>query len=162
MKATILCVQLCVLLVLSKCLAFSCFSQRSRDRPTIRLFSAGSDDGNSEGKSNKEDDIFQGMTEEDKDFYRDFVEAKISKLGASIPPEQAELLAKQGEEDFLQAMKETRDEFQSAKQELGSDGAVELFLNKIKKEDERTASRDGNQYDDEEAVDEDENEGIFQ
>ena len=38
--------------------------------------------------------------------------------------------------DFLQAMKETKKEFQKAKEQLGSDGAVDLFLNLIRREEE--------------------------
>ncbi len=73
----------------------------------------------------------------DDEFYRDLRRAKNQKLGRSIPPEQAQESAVQAEGDFLQAMRETKDEFQRAKEELGSDGAVNLFLERIREEDER-------------------------
>lgn len=73
----------------------------------------------------------------DADFYRDLRRAKKQKFGRSIPPEQARESAVQAEGDFLRAMRETKDEFQKAKEELGSDGAVDLFLDRIREEDER-------------------------
>ena len=39
-------------------------------------------------------------------------------------------------------MKKTTMEFEAAKEELGSDGAVDLFLGKIREEDERRESED--------------------
>lgn len=74
---------------------------------------------------------------DDADFYRDLRQAKKEKLGRSIPPEQARESAVQAEGDFLQAMRETKEEFEKAKEELGSDGAVDLFLGRIREEDER-------------------------
>eukprot|EP00536_Pseudo-nitzschia_multiseries_P012285 jgi/Psemu1/31583/gm1.31583_g len=71
----------------------------------------------------------------DEDFYRALQRAKLKKLGGSIPPEQVKESAAQAEADFLQAMKETKTEFQKAKEELGSDGAVDLFLDRIREED---------------------------
>uniref|UniRef100_A0A7S1FQ09 Uncharacterized protein n=1 Tax=Corethron hystrix TaxID=216773 RepID=A0A7S1FQ09_9STRA len=73
----------------------------------------------------------------DAEFYRDLRRAKNQKLGRPIPPEQARESAVQAEGDFLQAMRESKDEFQRAKEELGSDGAVDLFLERIREEDER-------------------------
>lgn len=80
-----------------------------------------------------DDDGFQ----DDTDFYRDLRQAKRQKLGGSIPQEQARKSAVQAEGEFLEAMRETKDEFQKAKLELGSDGAIDLFLERIKEEDER-------------------------
>lgn len=72
----------------------------------------------------------------DKEFYDDLQRAKQEKLGGSIPPEQARESAAQAESDFLQAMRETKAEFQKAKEELGSDGAVDLFLDRIREEED--------------------------
>ena len=70
-------------------------------------------------------------------FYRNLDQAKRDKLGADIPKEQLQALAQEAENEFLQAMKEARQEFQKAKSKLGSDGAVDLFLEKIQMEDKR-------------------------
>lgn len=88
------------------------------------------DDDNKDPDDNEKDEI-------DLNFYRDLERAKIEKLGASIPPEQARQSALQAEQDFLSAMKEVQAEFIEAKEEMGSDGAVEMFLNRIRKEDEK-------------------------
>jgi hypothetical protein len=72
--------------------------------------------------------------DDDADFYRDFQKAKNEKFGSPIPPEQLKESAKDAEQEFLQAMKQSRKEFQDAKDELGSNGAVDLFLGKIQKE----------------------------
>ena len=53
----------------------------------------------------------------DADFYHDLRRAKMQMLGRSIPPEQARESAAQAEDDFLRAMRETKDEFQKAKAE---------------------------------------------
>ena len=97
---------------------------------------------------------------DDSDFYRDLERAKIDKLGVDIPPEQARQSAIQAEQDFLAAMKEVSKEFQEAKEELGSDGAVDLFLNRIRKEDEEEG--EGNDQKDENDDEENDNFGVFQ
>ena len=84
--------------------------------------------GHEEQDDNDDDD--------DAEFYRDLQRAKLQKLGGSIPPEQAKRAAAQAEGDFLRAMRDTKDEFQKAKEELGSDGAVDLFLDRIREEEE--------------------------
>ena len=104
----------------SNSLSFHCFES---------LLKAGSNDGD-EGTKDRE-------LNNDLDFYRDLQRAKQEKLGGSIPPEQAKETAVQAEGDFLRAMRETKDEFQKAKDELGSDGAVDLFIERIREEDER-------------------------
>ena len=95
-----------------------------------------------EGENNNDDD-------DDDAFYRDLQRAKQEKLGGSIPPEQAKESAAEAEADFLRAMRETKDEFQKAKEELGSDGAVDLFLDRIREEDktrgEEEALEDNNE-----------------
>jgi hypothetical protein len=78
----------------------------------------------------------------DADFYRDLQRAKKEKLGGFIPPEQARETAIEAESDFLRAMRETKDAFQKAKAELGSDGAVDLFIDRIREEDERNDDED--------------------
>ena len=88
-------------------------------------------DGDSEDQSHED------ALQNDADFYRDLRRAKMQMLGRSIPPEQARESAAQAEDDFLRAMRETKDEFQKAKDQLGSDGAVEMFLDRIREEDER-------------------------
>ena len=100
--------------------------------------------------------------EEDNDdidsvFYRDLQKAKAEKLGGMIPPEQAKEAAKDSENEFLQAMKETSQEFEEAKQQFGSQGAVDLFLGKMQKEDEKNGRIDDDVHDGD-----DEEEGAFQ
>ncbi|VEU36349.1 unnamed protein product [Pseudo-nitzschia multistriata] len=89
----------------------------------------------------------------DTEFYRDLQRAKLDKLGRSIPPDQVKQSAAQAEADFLRAMSETKDEFQKAKDELGSDGAIDLFLEKIREEDKR---REEEKEDNDKDEDEDE------
>jgi hypothetical protein len=72
----------------------------------------------------------------DDEFYRDLENAKKEKMGMDIPKEQAAEAARDLENEFLKAMQETRTEFEEAKDELGSDGAIDLLLGKIQKEDE--------------------------
>ena len=84
-----------------------------------------------------------GSDNDDKEFYRDLYKAKMEKLGGEIPPEQAKQSAEQAENEFLNAMKETTEEFQQAKEQLGSQGAVDLFLGKIRKDDEQRYRQDG-------------------
>ena len=98
--------------------------------PRISLLRAAPDD-------DREDQSHKDALRNDADFYRELRMAKSQMLGRSIPPEQARESAAQAENDFLQAMKETADEFKKAKDELGSDGAVDLFLERIREEDER-------------------------
>jgi hypothetical protein len=78
-----------------------------------------------------------------EDFMRDLRDAKASKLGGAIPEEQLKESAARAESDFLQAMKETKEEFDQAKKELGSEGAVDMFLDKIRKEDEHRGGSAG-------------------
>jgi hypothetical protein len=73
----------------------------------------------------------------DSFFYRDLQQAKTSKLGANIPQEQLQALTDQAESEFLQAMKETQEEFQCIKEEMGSDAAVEMLLDRMRKEEEK-------------------------
>jgi len=40
------------------------------------------------------------------------------------------------EEEFLEAMKQVRKEFRVSKEKLGSEGAVDLFMDKIRNEQE--------------------------
>jgi hypothetical protein len=84
------------------------------------------------GEISDDDDT---TNDDDDEFYRNLRKAKLEKLGGSIPPEQVREVTAQAEDDFLQAMKNTKDEFQRAKEELGSDGAVDFFLEKIQEED---------------------------
>jgi hypothetical protein len=99
----------------------------------------GDEDSHDEEEFDSSRNLESGMPEDD--FYRDLKKAKASKLGASIPSEQLQQMAAQAESAFLQAMKETQEDFQRAKEELGPDGAVDLFLNRIRKEDERQQLR---------------------
>jgi hypothetical protein len=76
--------------------------------------------------------------DDDAAFYRDLKEAKKKKLGAPIPPEQLKESAVDAEQEFLKAMKQTKKEFEEAKEELGSKGAaIDFFLQKIREEGER-------------------------
>ena len=72
--------------------------------------------------------------DDDSSFYRALEEAKKSKLGGYIPEEQLKASASNAESEFLAAMKEARREFDDAKEKLGSQGAIDMFLNKIRKE----------------------------
>lgn len=78
----------------------------------------------------------------DSSFYRDLRKAKVDKFGFRIPPDQLKESAQNAESEFLQAMEETSKEFQKAKDDLGSKGAVDLFLEKIRQEDERESLDD--------------------
>jgi len=75
----------------------------------------------------------------DDSLYQDLKKAKNEKLGAPIPEQQRQESAKEAENEFLSAMQETSKEFQEAKDSLGSNGAIDLFLGKIREEDERRA-----------------------
>lgn len=79
---------------------------------------------------------------DDDSFYRDLEEAKKFKLGGQIPKEQLEKAASNAEEEFLAAMKQVRKEFNDAKEKLGAEGAVNLFLEKIRREDENIENDD--------------------
>ena len=95
--------------------------------------------------------VLSDDNENDDGFYKDLQRAKIEKLGTAIPPEQLKASAKDAESEFLKAMRETTQEFEAAKAELGSDGAVDLLLGKIRAEDERKEQEDDDDgYDDEE------------
>jgi hypothetical protein len=87
-----------------------------------------------------------GLSSDDNDdddgFYKDLQKAKMEKLGTPIPPEQLKASAQDAESEFLKAMRETTQEFEAAKAELGSDGAVDLLLGKIRAEDERKEQED--------------------
>jgi hypothetical protein len=83
----------------------------------------------------------------DSQLYRDFRKAKQSKLGGEIPSEQAKQSAEASEKEFLDAMRETKQEFQAAKERLGSDGAVDLFLGMIREEDERKQTNEDGEDD---------------
>ena len=95
------------------------------------------------GNPDGDDTPQQSMDE----FLRDFRDAKASKMGGAIPEEQLKESAAQAESDFLQAMKETKDEFNQAKKELGSEGAVDMFLDRIRNEDEAREGDDGSSGD---------------
>mmetsp|Transcript_11070 Transcript_11070/g.15593 ORF Transcript_11070/g.15593 Transcript_11070/m.15593 type:complete len:169 (-) Transcript_11070:9805-10311(-) len=81
--------------------------------------------------------VKDGNTEEEDEFYHDLRKAKKDLLGADIPPEQLKQSAEYAENEFLKAMKEATEEFQTVKEEMGSEAACDLFLGKIRKEDER-------------------------
>jgi hypothetical protein len=81
-------------------------------------------------------------TDNDDRFYKDLQKAKMEKLGTPIPPEQLKASAQDAESEFLKAMRETTQEFEAAKAVLGSDGAVDLLLGKIRAEDERKEQED--------------------
>ena len=107
----------------------------------------GNDDDEEDGNNND-----RGI---DSTFYRDLQKAKAKKLGGTIPPEQAKEVAQESENEFLKAMKETKQEFEAAKEQFGSQGAVDLFLGKIQKEDEEERQKRRQQQ---RRVDEDEDE----
>ena len=93
--------------------------------------------------------IFMSDDDDTKDdFYRDLQKAKNEKLGSPIPKEQLKESAQESEQEFLAAMKKTSEEFQAAKEALGSTGAVDLFLGKIQKEEQAEKSRQEHDDDD--------------
>lgn len=94
----------------------------------------GDDDGTNSDEQNR--DSTSDDDDDDPSFYRDLQRAKTSKLGASIPEGQLKASAAQAESDFLRAMRETQDEFQQVKREQGSDAAVDMLLDRIRREDE--------------------------
>jgi hypothetical protein len=74
--------------------------------------------------------------------------AKNDILGAPIPPEVQKETAKEAESAFLAAMRDVSEEFATAKDQLGSDGAVDLFLQKIEEEDRRNQQEEDDEEDD--------------
>jgi hypothetical protein len=86
----------------------------------------------------------------DDEFYRDLQKAKIKNFGGTLPPQQLRESAIQAEDDFLTAMKETKKDFQKIKNELGSDGAVDIFLERIRKEEEENDDDDDDDDDERE------------
>lgn len=99
----------------------------------------GNDYNDDDNKTNNNND---GDDEDSSSFYRDFQQAKTSKLGASIPKEQLQESAAQAESDFLQAMKETQEDFSKAKAEMGADAAVDMLLDRLRQEDEHNNDGD--------------------
>jgi hypothetical protein len=88
--------------------------------------------------------------DDDDEFYRDLQKAKIKNFGGTLPPQQLRESAIQAEDDFLTAMKETKKDFQKIKNELGSDGAVDIFLERIRKEEEENDDDDDDDDDERE------------
>ena len=88
----------------------------------------------------------------DDEFYRDLQKAKIKNFGGTLPPQQLRESAIQAEDDFLTAMKETKKDFQKIKNELGSDGAVDIFLERIRKEEEENDDDDDDDDEREEQI----------
>jgi len=88
--------------------------------------------------------------EDDEDeFYNDLRKAKKEMLGSPIPlSEQLQEETASSENDFLKAMNKVTEEFQTAKEELGSEGACDLFLGKIQEEDERSELEERGEMDD--------------
>lgn len=75
-------------------------------------------------------------SDDDLSFYRELEEAKKAKLGGHIPEDQVKASASNAESEFLAAMKEARKEFLEAKEKFGSQGAIDMFLNRIRKEED--------------------------
>mmetsp|Transcript_5923 Transcript_5923/g.6599 ORF Transcript_5923/g.6599 Transcript_5923/m.6599 type:complete len:232 (-) Transcript_5923:362-1057(-) len=82
----------------------------------------GSNDDNDNDNDNADDEDYQ--------FLRDFEKAKIQKLGAPIPKEQAEKSAIEAENEFLNAMNQVKQEFSDIKEEIGLDGAIDIMKKK--------------------------------
>ena len=76
-----------------------------------------------------------GANDEDSNFYRDLREAKRSNLGSDIPKEQLKESASSLESEFLEAMRQAKNEFREAKEKLGFDGAVDMILGRLREED---------------------------
>ena len=91
---------------------------------------------NNDDEQNNNDSSENNDDEQNKEFYRDLQKAKMKNFGRALPPEQLRESAIQAESDFLTAMKETKKDFQKIKNEVGSDGAVDVFLERIRKEEE--------------------------
>ena len=94
------------------------------------------DNNDDEQNNNNNNDDNNSDDEQNKEFYRDLQKAKMKNFGRALPPEQLRESAIQAESDFLTAMKETKKDFQKIKNEVGSDGAVDVFLERIRKEEE--------------------------
>mmetsp|Transcript_18249 Transcript_18249/g.23922 ORF Transcript_18249/g.23922 Transcript_18249/m.23922 type:complete len:151 (-) Transcript_18249:2253-2705(-) len=76
--------------------------------------------------------------DDDETFYNDLRKAKKEMLGSPIPlSEDLQEETESSENEFLKAMNKATQEFQTAKEELGSEGACDLFLGKIQEEDKR-------------------------
>jgi hypothetical protein len=76
-----------------------------------------------------------GRNDEDAAFYVDLREAKKAKFGSDLPQEQLKESSKSSELEFLNAMKQVKQEFQDAKETLGLDGAVEMIIERLRKDD---------------------------
>jgi hypothetical protein len=63
--------------------------------------------------------------------------AKSEILGAPIPSDVSKAIAEPAEKAFLAAMKEVSQEFKSLKEELGSDVAIDIFLQKLDDDNDR-------------------------
>jgi hypothetical protein len=100
----------------------------------MTLLSLSEEEEEEEEEDNNIDDDDNMNDDDDDKFYRDLQRAKASKLGKSIPEEQIRQTSQQSESDFLRAMKEAKKEFQRAKEQLGSDGAVDLFIDRIRQQ----------------------------
>ena len=96
----------------------SSFGNPRRNSFLINLNSSSQDDVTNDRRDDENEDLT---------FWEDLRKAKQEKLGAPIPSEQARQTAQPAENEFLQAMKQVSQEFESAKAELGTDGAVDLF-----------------------------------
>jgi hypothetical protein len=84
-------------------------------------------------KNNSEDN------EDGDSFYRDLQKAKQEMLGSELPKEQLRQSAIDSENEFLQAMKESKKEYEEAKEQ--DESASEFFLRKIKEEEEAEERR---------------------
>jgi hypothetical protein len=109
------------------------------------------DNNDDEQNNNNNNDDNNSDDEQNKEFYRDLQKAKMKNFGRALPPEQLRESAIQAESDFLTAMKETKKDFQKIKNEVGSDGAVDVFLERIRKEEEE----ENDDVDDDDEDDED-------
>eukprot|EP00980_Cylindrotheca_fusiformis_P011597 scaffold2744_cov136-Cylindrotheca_fusiformis.AAC.14 len=100
---------------------------------------------NKEGDDTDEKEDYNSINDyedDDIDFYHDLQRAKKAKLGADLPRDQLKESAVSAEEEFLQAMQQSREEFEQAKQIDEGVSASEFFLRKIKEAEEELENDD--------------------
>ncbi len=88
-------------------------------------------EGNQTNNDNNDDD------DDDDKFLQDFSRAKSQKFGMDIPTssKQIQESIESSQNEFLNAMKQAKEDFQKSKEDVGVDGAIELLKQNWDEED---------------------------
>lgn len=89
-----------------------------------------------------DDNDESSVDDDDAKFYQDLQKAKKKKLGSQLPPDQLKESAISAEQEFLQAMQQSKEELKKAKQENIDLSATEFFLEKIRQTEKEEAMED--------------------